>query len=1093
MKKLILICFLGVAAFSVSAQTKINPAKLLQGQSGGGSMFLKTDNSGAVSFSNNLNGSVVSGAGNAVLSGDLVNLGQADSRYALSSVVSGTPNYLPIFTSSNQIGNSVLFQSSDGRLGINGLPLTGESKLTLRGGHGNTRLDLFYNGDGTPAFEAMLSLWASEPNISYNGVGIGSNIQHYDGTASFVRKNTTLAGAYMRFDQGGNIDFKTISSSGVSYNQLTLNNNGSFATFAGAITTGGEIVANTGSIRTLSGIIQSSHSSSEGGSLSVLNPTKTGAIARDWRIYNMTGAYGNGLSFWSYNQSGTGGGRTLNINDDGTIDAVRGTITANDATAARHLVNRQTADARYLGISATAINATQLNSQAASYYLDYNNLSNKPTYFAPAAHVHTGIDITSGTIPDSRLSENVVIKNQLAYEQLASDSEANLNNLTNPSVRNLAKSGHSAMLRTSVVGGSTAVVQEEITYNGSNRFRTKVDNTTWGNWFNIVSTTTPQFGLTGNILTSDNFYAQTGYTYMQKTGNVDNGDTYWNARVIRNSNSTSSNDGMFIGYGNSNNGITRIFGGGATGGGLQVNGSGVNDVSIAGYTAFHQGNYNMINLGSMSLGTLADARLSSNVALKSVSNEFINRQLINNGSQSSSFIDSYSSLLVRGSHVNSRFDLFYDGGGVVANESLLSLWASEPNVSFQGAGIGRNIKHYDGTSGLIRKNTDQTAEYIRFISGQIQFKSINTAGVISTPLILNGSNAAFGGDVNANGIYANSGILRTNSAAAEGGNVSIYNSTKTGATAIDWRIYNMTGGYGNSLVFWSYNQSGVGGGRTLNINDDGTIDVTRGTISANNATTARHLVNLQTADARYLQTDATAANSGALNGQNGFYYRNASNINAGTLSDAQLSANVPRLNADNAFSGNMAIGGAINSSYKLSVMGSVNISVGLNVANSIIANSLNVSGAATNNSNSQLWTVGTGGALEKMNISLLPFEPLGYVAKYSPHTVSAFTADIGGGVLKHILTLDCENFYMRTFRVNLSNVSSLGARITLTNAKPGGQYTINYFNGNGNNIFYEQAKKQDGTTDFGTFSISGMATHRFSYDQLTGTGFIQAF
>jgi hypothetical protein len=62
-------------------------------------------------------------------------------------------------------------------------------------------------------------------------------------------------------------------------------------------------------------------------------------------------------------------------------------------------------------------------------------------------------------------------------------------------------------------------------------------------------------------------------------------------RVIQNTTTTSgNNDGMYIGYGNSNSGSTRIMGGGATSGGISVNGSGVNDVYIVNNKVWNAGN-----------------------------------------------------------------------------------------------------------------------------------------------------------------------------------------------------------------------------------------------------------------------------------------------------------------------------------------------------------------------------------------------------------------------------------------------------------------------------------------------------------------------
>ena len=55
----------------------------------------------------------------------------------------------------------------------------------------------------------------------------------------------------------------------------------------------------------------------------------------------------------------------------------------------------------------------------------------------------------------------------------------------------------------------------------------------------------------------------TGSIQYVTAGQPPNTDSYMNFRVMRNNNSTAANDGMWIGYSNSNSGVTRIFGGGS--------------------------------------------------------------------------------------------------------------------------------------------------------------------------------------------------------------------------------------------------------------------------------------------------------------------------------------------------------------------------------------------------------------------------------------------------------------------------------------------------------------------------------------------------
>ncbi|MHC0446339.1 hypothetical protein ACWA1F_13095 [Flavobacterium sp. 3-218] len=62
-----------------------------------------------------------------------------------------------------------------------------------------------------------------------------------------------------------------------------------------------------------------------------------------------------------------------------------------------------------------------------------------------------------------------------------------------------------------------------------------------------------------------------------------------------------------------------------------------------------------------------------------------------------------------------------------------------------------------------------------------------------------------------------------------GGHIQLINPTKSGnGIASTWMIYNMTGGYGNSLQFWAYDNLSCGGGMCTNrftIMDNGNVGI----------------------------------------------------------------------------------------------------------------------------------------------------------------------------------------------------------------------------------------------------------------------------
>ncbi|MCL2596132.1 MAG: hypothetical protein FWD66_00405 [Paludibacter sp.] len=83
------------------------------------------------------------------------------------------------------------------------------------------------------------------------------------------------------------------------------------------------------------------------------------------------------------------------------------------------------------------------------------------------------------------------------------------------------------------------------------------------------------------------------------------------------------------------------------------------------------------------------------------------------------------------------------------------------------------------------------------------------------------------GNINASGyIIARDAFIASNNRDT-GGTLVLENTSKTGAgQAISWKIFNMTGGYGNSLQFWSYGNN-VSGVSRFTITDAGNVGIGR--------------------------------------------------------------------------------------------------------------------------------------------------------------------------------------------------------------------------------------------------------------------------
>ncbi|QLC64960.1 TMF family protein [Flavobacterium sp. LPB0248] len=82
-------------------------------------------------------------------------------------------------------------------------------------------------------------------------------------------------------------------------------------------------------------------------------------------------------------------------------------------------------------------------------------------------------------------------------------------------------------------------------------------------------------------------------------------------------------------------------------------------------------------------------------------------------------------------------------------------------------------------------------------------------------------------DVRGNGLF--NGIILSSISDVIGGQIQLKNLSKVSTgEASTWTIYNMTGGYGNSLQFWAYDDLGCGGGLCANrftIMDNGNVGI----------------------------------------------------------------------------------------------------------------------------------------------------------------------------------------------------------------------------------------------------------------------------
>lgn len=543
--------------------------------------------------------------------------------------------------------------------------------------------------------------------------------------------------------------------------------------------------------------------------------------------------------------------------------------------------------------------------------------------------------------------------------------------------------------------------------------------------------------------------------------------------------------------------------------------------------SIHSQNYpSQINLSNLTTGTLADARLSTNVALDNINNNFSTTQTINGSGDTPLSLNKPS-----GTEWNYA-DFRYSG-------TRRAYFGVESGANF--------IIGVDGTNKGIILSTTGTG--ITNMTGGANVSGALTVGgstTISSDIFMNNATAPLMAFTSAG---VNAPTFTTRSA---GTKIVLYPNITS--ANVDYAL-----GIDASTLWSSVPTSGAqfkwyaGTTNVATLSGTGILTLSGVAIAAD-ATAATHLMNRQSADARYLQASGTtnyvpkftAANTIGIssifdNGSGvGFNTTNikaalnskgvASNaLTSGTtvaanvmlennsnnsilLMGAQsaspfgnwitstdksdLSINYPlqlqpfngnvivggysdngaklQVNGDAFHAGKISAGGAINTSFALTVTGASLLS-GNVTGNGTITGTKLYSSAASTNTTSSTVAVFNGTEIQSMAATDLP------ISSYQAITLSAATADVGGGVLKHLLTVDCSNSYRKVFKVNMTNNSATaGTLITFTNMKPGGEYTIVYYNNSVRDILYDSsAKLEDGSTNFSVRSQAGAFTDRF--------------
>lgn len=169
------------------------------------------------------------------------------------------------------------------------------------------------------------------------------------------------------------------------------------------------------------------------------------------------------------------------------------------------------------------------------------------------------------------------------------------------------------------------------------------------------------------------------------------------------------------------------------------------------------------------------------------------------------------------------------------NSNGLSGFVAQDNIGNKYLTFGvQNSVGLSGTygapgEGVVRSSSSATGLVMSVTSGS--FRVMTTSSGTERMRILDNGNVGIGTVAP----YAKLdvvGEMRTNISSNEGGTLTLLNPNKTGTKAIRWSLYNMTGGYGDGLQFWSYAADGSSAGSRLTLSDTGNVGIGTSTPSA---------------------------------------------------------------------------------------------------------------------------------------------------------------------------------------------------------------------------------------------------------------------